>query len=155
MYLCCRCEVWNKLDVVGIWTQLCNNQVNQEGPAGCFAYVVSWLNEAQIKPLCPSEQSVGSWVSISPSNSLSTLLVEVGGLWARVNPCRSPLPPLLLSESKRHARTLLGGERPGRQAQPMHIPARAIAPRSILDNGSRWQPVSEARSVSTLLSLRG
>lgn len=105
-------------------------------PSRLLAYVVSWLNEAQMKPLCPSEQSVGSWVSISPSNSLSTSLVEVGGLWARVNPCRSPLPPLLLPESKRHARTLLGGELPGRQAQRIHIPARVIAPKSILDNGS-------------------
>lgn len=62
-------------------------------PSRLLAYVVSWLNEAQMKPLCPSELSVGSWGSISPSNPLSTLLLEVGGLWARVNPWRSPLPP--------------------------------------------------------------
>lgn len=105
-------------------------------PSRLLAYVVSWLNEAQMKPLCPSGHSVASCVSIPPTNSLSAPLVEVGGLWARVNPCRSPLPPPLLPESKRHARTLLGGERPRRQAQRKPILQRGIAPRSTLDVGS-------------------
>lgn len=127
-------------------------------PSRLLAYVVSWLNEAQMKPLCPSEQSVGSWVSISPSNSLSNSLVEVGGLWARVNPFRSPLPPLLLPQSKRHARTLLGGERPVRQAQRIHIRPRVIAPKSILDHGSTMAARRRTRIrvdavVSTWLTL--
>lgn len=125
------------------------------GPSRLLAYVVSWLNDAQMKPLCPSEQSVGSWVSISPSNSLSTSLVEVGGLWARVNPCRSSLPPLLLPRLKRHARTLLGGERPGRQAQRIHIPLRVIAPKSILDNGSTMSARQRTQiRVDTVVSAR-
>lgn len=123
-------------------------------PGRLLAYVVSWLNEAQMKPFCPSEQSVGSWVSISPSNSLSPSLVEVGGLWARVNPCRSPLPPLLLPESKRHARTLLGGERPDRLSGYTSQP-ESLRHKSMLDEVRRWQSVGRPTSASTLLSLRG
>lgn len=126
-------------------------------PSRLLAYVVSWLNEAQMKPLCPSEQSVGSWVSISPSNSLSTSLVEVGGLWARVNPCRSPLPPLLLPESSATlALPLVGNVRADSgYTQRTHILARVIAPKSILDNGSAKAAHQRTQvRVDTVVSTR-
>lgn len=98
---------------------------------------------------------------MSPSDSLSTRLLEVGGLWARVSPCRGPLPlpPLLLPESKRHPRTVLGGDRRGRQAQRTHIPARVIAPKSISANGStaaarQRSQIRVDTVVSTWLTLR-
>lgn len=48
------------------------------GPSSQVAYVVSWLNEAQMKPRCAPGSSVKSGDSI-PAAEFSPLL-EVGGL---------------------------------------------------------------------------
>lgn len=44
------------------------------------AYVVSWLNEAQIKHRCTPRPSGASWGSIRAAKIRLVLLVEVGGL---------------------------------------------------------------------------
>lgn len=70
------------------------------------AYVVSWLNEAQMKPCCASTAAAASWGSIRAVELSPVSPNEVGGLLARVNPYRNPLPLLRCPpDSKRHAHT--------------------------------------------------
>lgn len=75
------------------------------------AYVVSWLNEAQMKPRCASGASAASWDSIRAAKSSPLSPNEVGGLWARVNPYRNPLPLLSAPPTQSATLTLFGGER--------------------------------------------
>lgn len=75
------------------------------------AYVVSWLNEAQMKPRCASGASAASWDSIRADKSSPLSPNEVGGLWARVNPFRNPLPLLSVPPTQSATLALFGGER--------------------------------------------
>lgn len=73
------------------------------------AYVVSWLNEAQMKPRCASGASAASWDSIRAAKSSPLSPNEVGGLWARVNPFRNPLPLLSAPPTQSATLALFGG----------------------------------------------
>lgn len=103
------------------------------GPGGPqVAYVVSWLNEAQMKPRCPPGSPDTSWDSIRTRPNRSPLAVPrseacSSGRSPPPEPVTSPLvlccPPAAAAAdfSKRHARTLQGKERPGRLGQTARI----------------------------------
>lgn len=90
-----------------------------------------------MNPRCTSGPSAASWDSIRAAELTLLSLDEVGGLWARVNPCRNPPNPALLPDSKRHAHTLRGEECPGQAGSDgTHHTHRVNHPESEPDNTS-------------------
>lgn len=84
-------------------TQVHRPRTPDSGPQ--VAYVVSWLNEAQMKPRCSPGLSGASWDSISAAQfAADPGLSEVGGRGLGDDQHWSPLP-LLCFPTKRHART--------------------------------------------------
>lgn len=107
--------------------QLCNSQVHQGDLSSRWAQLAGRLRGVLVKRGADEAsrrfEGVRCVLRLHPDRRAPSPLagVEVGGLWARVDPRRNPLP-LLCSPTPSATLTLFRGEEcPGRLAQMAHM----------------------------------